>query len=87
MIQQPRGQVEHHHATDRPTEHMIGQEPAAETHVVDQSQGHRAEEQDARGVDQVEVNPGQAGDRQVVDFLESLQQHERPAEREREITA
>ncbi len=62
-----------------------GQKSAAELHVVDQSQRDRAQQKDARGADQVELSPGHTSEQHLVDFLESLQKHERPAEREGEI--
>ena len=71
--------------SNRPIATHRREEAAAEPHVVDQSQGDRAEQEDAGAVDQVNMIAGQASDRQLVDLLESLQQHERPAEREREV--
>src|SRR5262249_9585907 len=60
------------------------EEAPAESPGVDQAENDRAQEQEARGVDQVEMGLGQAADRQLVDLLEALEQHERAAERERE---
>ena len=69
-----------------PSTFTVARSPRRNCSVVDQSQGHRAQEQDARGADQVKVSAGHASDQHVIDFLETLQQHERPAVRKREIT-